>query len=72
MVYQKHQQINHCPKTLSIDIQKHPTIPFPRQYLVPPPAEESLQPRPLDLDQGVTGYGHHDPPPSLYPVSPIR
>ena len=53
---------NRYPKTLRIDIQKHPTIAFPRQALVPPSAEDSLQPSPLYLGQGVTGYGHYDPP----------
>ena len=54
--------INHYPKTLRIDIQKHPTIALPCQALVPSSAEDSLQPHPLYLGQGKTGYVHHDPP----------
>ena len=53
---------NRYPKTLRIDIQKQPTIAFPRQALLSPSAEDSLQPSPLYLGQGVTGYGHYDLP----------
>ena len=44
-----------------MNIQKHPTIAIHWHISVPPPAEESFQPRPLDLGKGVPGHRYDAP-----------